>query len=139
MEIASQEFAAAEARGVTGKRTLWKLEKQDIEADLDTFLEEDAQVRSEHGSTSIRVEAAFGFAGEPQAGMELSDGTRIGFRGMADRLDMSADGSSVLVIDYKTGGAYSYRELERDVIDRGKRLQLGIYSLAARSISSPPQ
>ncbi len=134
MEIASQEFAAAEARGVTGKRTLWKLEKQDIEADLDTFLEEDAQVRSEHGSTSIRVEAAFGFTGEPQAGMELSDGTRIGFRGMADRLDMSADGSSVLVIDYKTGGAYSSRELERDVIDRGKRLQLGIYSLAARSI-----
>lgn len=134
MEIASEEFAAAEARGVTGKRTLWKLEKQDIEADLDTFLEEDAQVRSEHGSTSIRVEAAFGFAGVPQAGLELTDGTRIGFRGMADRLDMSADGSSVLVIDYKTGSARSYRELERDVIDRGKRLQLGIYSLAARNI-----
>ena len=134
IEIAREEFAAAESRGVTGKRTLWKLERQDIEADLDTFLEEDAQVRGEHGSASIRVEAAFGFAGAPPAGMELSDGTRIGFRGMADRLDISADGSSVLVIDYKTGGARSYRELEDDVIDRGKRLQLGIYSLAARNI-----
>ncbi len=134
MEIAGEEFAAAEARGVTGKRTMWNLEKQDIEADLDTFLEEDAQVRGEHGSASIRVEAAFGFAGVPPAGMELSDGTRIGFRGIADRLDISSDGSSVLVIDYKTGSAGSYRELEGDVIDRGKRLQLGIYSLAARSI-----
>ena len=134
MEIADEEFDAAESRGVTGKRTLWKLEKQDIEADLDTFLEEDAQVRSEHGSIGIRVEAAFGFAGVPQAGMELTDGTRIGFRGMADRLDISADGTSVLVIDYKTGSARSYRELEGDVIDRGKRLQLGIYSLAARNI-----
>ena len=134
MEIARDEFGAAEARGATGKRTLWELEKQDMEADLDTFLEEDAQLRSEHRSTSIRVEAAFGFAGEKQAGMELSDGTRIGFRGIADRLDVSADGSSVLVIDYKTGSARSYRELERDVIDRGKRLQLGIYSLAARNI-----
>lgn len=134
MGIARQEFAAAESRGVTGKRMLWKLEKQDIEADLDTFLQEDAQVRGEHRSASIRVEATFGFEGVPPAVMELSDGTRVGFRGMADRLDISADGSSVLVIDYKTGGSRSYRELEDDVIDRGRRLQLGIYSLAARNI-----
>ena len=38
------------------------------------------------------------------------------------------------MIDYKTGGASPYRALDTDVIDRGKRLQLGVYSLAAREL-----
>ena len=57
--------------------------------------------------------------------------TGISFRGKIDRVDISADGTSVLVSDYKTGSSNYYSELAQDPIDKGKKLQLGVYSLAA--------
>ena len=62
--------------------------------------------------------------------------TGVNFRGRIDRIDLSADGSSALVVDYKSGSASGYRALEKDIIDAGKRLQLGVYSLAARNLAS---
>ena len=50
------------------------------------------------------------------------------FRGQIDRIDLSTDGRSVLVIDYKTGKPDYFRGLDKDAIDRGKHLQLAIYS-----------
>ena len=132
MQIAGAEFRAAEQRGVTGKRLLWELEKQDILSDLDTFLEEDAKLRAEHGSERILVEARFGYGGDSPDAVDAE--TQIRFRGSIDRIDVSADGTSALVIDYKTGSANPYRGLEQDAIDHGKRLQLGIYSLAAQQL-----
>ena len=52
---------------------------------------------------------------------------------MIDRMDISGDGKAVLVIDYKTGSAEPYWGLDDDPIDQGRRLQLGVYSLAARA------
>ena len=67
----------------------------------------------------------------PAAAFELDDGTVIRFRGVIDRVDVGEGGAPVLVLDYKTGSAWSYRNLANDPIDRGQRLQLGVYSLAA--------
>ena len=64
--------------------------------------------------------------------LTLSDGTQVSFRGKIDRVDADSAGERALVLDYKTGGSYSYRKLKDDPIDRGQRLQLAIYSLAAR-------
>ena len=136
IEVAREEFAAAEKRGITGKRALWDMEKQDIETDLHIFLEEDTNLRAENGTASIQVEAGFGFPNTPEVNIELEDGRRLSFRGKADRIDVSADGSRALVVDYKTGGSRMYRALDDDIIDGGKRLQLGIYSLAARTFTS---
>ena len=72
------------------------------------------------------------------------------FRGQIDRIDLTADGRSVLVIDYKTGRPDYFQGLEKDAIDRGKHLQLAIYSLppekyfptpsrSAPPTGSPPQ
>ena len=49
-------------------------------------------------------------------------------------MDISGDGKAVLVIDYKTGSANPYQALDDDPIDQGRRLQLGVYSLAARAL-----
>ena len=133
MGLAEEEFAAAEARGVTGKPLLWDIARQDIVDDLDTFLVKDASLRSQYRIASTRVEAEFGMGREtPEV---LDPETRLYFRGYIDRVDTSADGGEVLVIDYKTGRASYYKGLEDDPIDRGKHLQLGVYSLAAKALA----
>ena len=132
MAIADEAFADAEARGVTGKPLLWELAKQDIRDDLATFLEAEAQLRKDALTGSVRTEARFGMGGSSPEVTDEATGLR--FRGIIDRLDVSAAGDSVVVIDYKTGSASPYKDLEDDPIDRGKRLQLGVYSLAARRI-----
>ncbi len=132
MEIADEEFEGAESRGVTGKPLLWGLAKRDIVADLETFLEEDEKLRAGVGTGEIVVEAGFGFGGDSPEVTDPETGLR--FRGYIDRIDVGADGRSALVIDYKTGSARPYRALDDDPIDAGKRLQLGVYSLAARTM-----
>ena len=131
-QITQSHFQEAERRGVTGRALLWDLAKQEIQDDLETFLEEDASVRAIHGTARMMAEADFGMGGEAPSVHDPETG--LSFRGRIDRIDLSEDGASALVIDYKTGSPRPYRGLDDDVIDRGKRLQLGVYSLAAHSI-----
>ena len=131
-QIAESQFRIAESRGVTGRSLLWELAKQDIRDDLETFLEEDTIVRAKHGTSRLLVEADFGTRNNTPVVEDTETG--LLFRGRIDRIDLTADGSSALVIDYKTGSSASYDGLEQDVIDRGKRLQLGVYSMAARRL-----
>ena len=139
INIAERAFREAEERGITGRRLLWELEKQNILADLETFLEADTELRSRFGVSPSEVEARFGLGGDSweEAAWTMADGSRIGFRGLIDRVDISPDGDSALVLDYKTGSKNPYRGLEDDPIDRGQRLQLAVYSLAARARLGP--
>ena len=130
--IANSAFSDAERRGVTGKHLLWQLAKRGIVDDLESFLEEDARLRMQQGTSHVVVEAEFGSGGH---GAAVADpDTQVHFRGKIDRVDVSGDGRSVLVLDYKTGSARPYERLETDVIDAGRRLQLGVYSLAAQQL-----
>ena len=123
--IAEEEFTAAEHRGVTGKALLWEMEREEILTDLAAFMEKDSALRALNGSTDVRVERKFEVA-DPQNEMTL--------RGIIDRIDLSHVGESVLVIDYKSGSSGGYSDLNKDPIDSGKRLQLAVYSLAARQL-----
>jgi len=130
MQIAEEEFEKAEDRGVTGKYLLWEMAKQNIRDDLTIFLAEETQLRAAMHTGQVLAEAKFGLGDDSP---EVEDGeTGLRFRGVIDRVDVSADGKSVLVADYKTGSVRPYRDLDKDPIDHGKRLQLGIYSLAAQ-------
>lgn len=131
-EISEEAFREAEDRGLTGKPLLWQLARQGIREDLESFLEEDAGLRALHGAGRISVETRFGF--ESDALEVVDEETQVKFRGFIDRLDVSPDGSRVSVIDYKTGSATPYASLKDDPIDRGKRLQLGVYSMAAQRL-----
>ena len=132
MHLAEEAFREAESRGVTGKPLLWDLAKEDILEDLTTFLEEDARLRAANGASRLLPEVRFGLGGATPEVFDEETGIR--FRGIIDRLDANSDGSAALVIDYKTGSSRPYANLDKDPIDRGKRLQLGVYSLAARSL-----
>ena len=132
--VAHAAFEDAESRGVTGKPLMWRMAKRDILDDLDAFLVEDSRLRERFGVSPGHVEARFGIDGGGWQGAEfaLPDGSLMKFRGVIDRVDLSSDGKRALVMDYKTGGSWGYRDLSDDPIDKGKRLQLAIYSLAAR-------
>ena len=131
--VAIRHFADAESRGVTGKAVLWQIARDEMLIDLDAFLDEDLRMRQQYGVSPISVEAEFGIGsdGWQPAELTLPDGFQVRFRGKIDRVDTDANEERAMVLDYKTGGSYSYRKLKNDPIDRGKRLQLAIYSLAA--------
>ena len=131
-QIAARAFRDAEVRGVTGKSLMWQLDQANILSDLDTFLESDARLRKRFGVSPTRVEARFGLGGNswPEATMALGDGVTLRFSGVIDRVDIDAEGKTALVMDYKTGGTDDYNGIKKDPVDRGKKLQLPIYSLA---------
>ena len=132
LQIAEAEFRDAESRGVTGKPLLWELEKQNIREDLVIFLVAEARVREQSRPAKSAWRLLRFWRGLSRCAGR-GDGLR--FRGLIDRVDISVDGKSALVMDYKTGSPSPYTGLEKDPIDHGKRLQLGIYSLAAQRMA----
>ncbi len=135
-EIAEVKFRDAEQRGVTGRKLMWRIAKDEIHTDLEAFLDEDLRMRQMYGVSPALVEVNFGFNddGWHQAMCELPDGTTLRFRGKIDRVDTSSDGKKALVLDYKTGSRRMYeKNFKTDsVIGNGQHLQLAIYSLAAQ-------
>ncbi len=136
--IGEEECNEAESKGLTGTPVYWHHNRGRILADLDRFLVEDNQRRRQHGTTPLASELEFGMPGDDQGAIEveLPDDRRVRFRGRADRVDRGAD-NSLLVTDYKTGKADAYRGLDEgskdwDPVQRGTRLQLPVYGLAAR-------
>lgn len=134
VSVAHEHFAKAESDGVTGRPVMWELERAQIMADLDTFLERDDAHRARFGVVPSAFEVGFGLRDSPwqEAVWSLDGGEQVRFRGIIDRVDTSPDGRTALVIDYKTGSSRPYNGLENDPTDRGKRLQLGVYALAAQ-------
>ena len=139
LAIAEEQFRDAEQRGVTGKPLLWEIAQAEVRSDLSRFLEEDFGLRKKHGVSPHSVESAFGIShhrddeepqqepvewSSPEAGV-------VRFRGVMDRIDVSPDGDSALVLDYKTGGTTEYTNMDKDPVRRGTRLQLPVYGLAA--------
>ena len=140
IEIAEQEFQEAEQRGVTGKSLLWELARNEMLSDLERFLKEDAKLRRKHGVSPHAVECAFGFPEDehptPLDSVEWTS-ARTGtlrFRGFIDRIDLSPSGDTALVLDYKSGKTNAYANMDKDPVQRGKRLQLPVYGLAARQL-----
>ncbi len=130
--IASDKCDAAERRGVTGRDLLWGRERQLIQDDLQEFLTRDNKRRADRGVIQVLSEYAFGLAGSPSVSFTLPDGRTARLRGKIDRIDQSADGGRLEVIDYKTGQPKPGRnDLNEDPVIRGKYLQLPVYAVAA--------
>jgi RecB family exonuclease len=66
---------------------------------------------------------------------EAMGGVKVRFRGKIDRVDVTRDKTAARVIDYKTGKAESG---QKKVLDRGRRLQLPVYLLAAKRMLAAP-
>jgi RecB family exonuclease len=125
-EAAHERFARAEAEGVTGFGLLWEQDREALRADLFEWIAHDNERRQEHGGL-LPVAAEWAFA---SVEIPLGDGRTLRLRGKIDRIDRAADGRLV-VTDYKSGKPDSYAALDKDPCDRGQRLQLPVYALAA--------
>ena len=134
--IAREEFRKAEAAGVTGRRALWEVVQEDILHDLDTLLRLDAARRAEGGVRPLYSEFAFGGDG-PAVSLPLPDGGEVRFRGLIDRVDATADGSKAVVMDYKTGRSTRFKDIGKDPLMAGTKLQLPVYALAMRQTALP--
>jgi ATP-dependent helicase/nuclease subunit B len=121
-----------EARGLTGRPIFWRRERGRILADLQQFLAADERHRRDHRTRPVGAEMEFGLRGAALDAVPftLSDGRELRFRGKADRVDVGDDGT-IHVVDYKTGKPYGALS-EDDPDQRGLRLQLPVYGVAAR-------
>lgn len=125
LEIAENHFTGVEARGLTGRRVLWRYERQKMVRELERIHALDA------GTTPLAAELSFGDGVHDPVTLTLPNGRAISFRGQADRVDRD-DAGGLVVTDYKTGGSDGYKVIETDPVDRGRKLQLPLYALAAR-------
>ncbi len=134
--IADAAFADLEARGRTGRALHWQVSRDDLREALDRFLIADNTFRASNRATPTQVELAFGLGDRPPVQITLSNGRTLAFRGLADRVDVSADGRAI-VTDYKSGKGSKYDGLKpqkgaaTDPVLEGTALQLGLYAEAA--------
>ncbi len=122
----------AEAAGKTGRPVLWGIRRKSILREMDLFLTKEQERRAEKGLRFSAAELAFGTPGAlPALEVPLGDGRVVAFRGRIDRLDRTADGQRVGVVDYKTGGSSRYKKMDADAVLAGQLLQLPVYGLVA--------
>jgi len=126
------------AEGKAGRAAPWAVQVERGRRQLRQVLVADDAYRAARGAVPRDVEHAFGRDDQPPLVLELPGGpVRLG--GSIDRVDETSDGELV-VIDYKTGKSKNYEAFPRDddaaagadLTDRGKKLQLPLYALAAR-------
>jgi RecB family exonuclease len=134
LEILEQLCDAAEAAGRTGRGLPWQLGRHHLTRELVRFIGDDARYREEHGLVPSHVEVPFGLEpGDLPVTVDVEGGPPLAFRGIIDRLDVSTDGSTVVVTDYKTGKALTDGDVAAGAAG-GTLLQLPIYGLAARQL-----
>jgi hypothetical protein len=139
-EIGAAVCDQYESRGLTGRPIFWRRDRARILADLQRFLRADDRNRAAHGTRPVAAEMAFGLrdAAIGAVPFTLSDGRQLQFRGKADRIDVGDDGT-IHIVDYKTGKADRYTGIsEEDPDQRGRRLQLAVYGVAARLHQGEP-
>lgn len=137
LQIFEEEADAAAARGVTGHRRLWELERRALTRDLIRMLDDDDAWRSSRGASVLASELSFGSAGAPPVHVPLARGA-VAMRGSADKVDRAADGT-LLVTDVKTGSSWRYDDIAKDPVVAGTRLQLPVYAHAARTAYGTPR
>lgn len=134
--ISEEEFARLRRSGRAGKEILFDAECRAIREWLEEERRHDATLRA-RGRRPVAVELAFGAEGMPVL-ERAGEGVPLRFAGRIDRVDFGP-GEELHVVDYKTvRRAASYGNVVKDPVDRGRRLQLPLYALAARALFPAP-
>ncbi|MGH3471239.1 MAG: PD-(D/E)XK nuclease family protein, partial [Nocardioidaceae bacterium] len=131
-DIATNNAAKFERRGLTGHRVLWERELGLILGDIDTMLDDDDAWRAEHDARVLASELTFGRKGEPPVVIAVPSGN-VAMVGSADKVDETRNGT-LLVTDIKTGRAQSFKAIDDDPVVAGTKLQLPVYAYAARQL-----
>jgi ATP-dependent helicase/nuclease subunit B len=128
-------------RGLIGRDVIWTAQLAHLRRTLNRALAVDSAGRQRRRSWPIAAEARFGRNGVPGLTVPLPTQGEVTFAGTVDRVDVTENGELV-VLDYKTGKGVAYQEIPRpgkakpdhDLTDRGRKLQLVLYALAARQL-----
>jgi ATP-dependent helicase/nuclease subunit B len=127
------------AEGKAGRPVAWTVHVERWRRQLRQVLLADDAYRAEHGARPQDVEHVFGGADRPPLVLDLPSGP-VQLAGSIDRVDETGTGELV-IIDYKSGSSRGYEAFPRfgddaddtaDLTERGTRLQLPLYALAAR-------
>ena len=113
----------------------WKIEESRTWLILRQWLRREADTADQPGMRQVEAEYSFGGAKAdsdtgPAVEVRTDSGKTVKFRGQVDRVDISDDGSRVIVYDYKSGGNTAYSKLDSDPVKKGTKLQLPLYSKA---------
>ena len=134
--IATEELAELERQGATGHPLAWENARTAILVDLHELLEKDQTWRDADPLRPSRFEQRFGVPDDPKSWpavtLTLEDGRTLAFSGIIDRIDIGVGSSPrrALIVDYKTGGAGSYEDLQDDPLGAGCHIQLALYTRA---------
>lgn len=130
IEIFSAKATAAQAKGLTGWPPAWHATYQEVLLAIPQFFQADLELRRWPPMAPGQPEVAFGFPGQPEVPVQTSFGARVRLRGAIDRLDMTEDGSTSRVIDYKTGKSKSFER----TLNKGAKVQHLVYSVAVQAL-----
>ena len=131
-EVALNEIDRFQREEFIGHRAIFELEKVKLLRDLETWHRTNLDVLIGYDG-EFKTEESFGRDGTNLGQIPLDDGASIQLRGRIDLIAISSEGDRALVLDFKTGRR-SYTEVEKDLTDAGKKLQLPIYSIVANEI-----
>ena len=132
------EVATATSKGLTGWKPSWERSYEIVMSALPAFLEVDAiEVRGEPATAPAAAEQGFGFDGDPVVEFRVTDDVVVRLRGSMDRVDLSVDGGTVGVVDYKSGRSSGFAEKlgkpKKDGTPRERqKVQDLVYDAAAR-------
>ncbi len=113
----------------------WKIELSRAWLILRQWLRREPETADQPEMRQKMAEFSFGSSRSdsqtaPAVEVRTASGKTVKFRGQVDRVDISSDGSRVIVYDYKSGGNSSYSKLDKDPVKKGTKLQLPLYSKA---------
>ena len=126
-EETQKAFRQFEKDGVTGSQALWHWSQFSLSRDLQRALK---KVLADEEWTPVDFEKAFGRKGQPEVAFETPAGT-FRLEGFMDRVDLSADGKHLRVVDYKSGNKEGFK---KDSVKEGTKIQMPLYLWACRTL-----
>ena len=145
-DLLEEAAAELEASGATGHPLLWQAQKARLRRQLTRILTLDSALRASRRARPVAVEDPFGRQNQAPLTLHLDRSGEVTLAGYIDRVDRTDDGVLV-VTDYKTGKGSGYDRIpqlggkvldDADLVDRGRKLQLVMYALAARQRHGTP-
>ena len=130
-EVAIAEIDRFQTEEFIGFNSIFELEKVKLLQELETWHRTGLQKLVGYDA-EFMTEQSFGRE-DDYGQVELDDGFTIKLRGQIDLIAISLNRERARVLDFKTGRT-SYSDIDKDVTDAGRKLQLPIYSKAAFEI-----
>jgi RecB family exonuclease len=123
-EETEEALRVFEEKDVTGASCLWAWKKRSLREDLQRAMRKilkDPEWFPHAVETSVQGGRS----------LDVGDGLTVELKGRADRFDLSADGRSFRVVDYKSGSATDYAN---NTLRGGRRIQLALYLWAGQHV-----